>query len=55
MVVKIHKSRGSMNGTLTYNESKVRNGVATIGFGGMPSPEPAFARMAVGRPVGSAY
>lgn len=45
-----------MNGTLTYNESKVRNGVATvIGFGGMLSPEPAFARMAIGRPVGSVY
>lgn len=50
MVVKIHKSRGSMNGTLTYNESKVRKGVATvIGFGGMPSPEPVFARMTFGR------
>lgn len=50
MVVKIHKSRGEMNGTLVYNESKVRKGVASIiGFNGMPSPEPAFARMVFGR------
>lgn len=39
-----------MNGTLVYNESKVRKGVASvIGFSGMPSPEPVFARMTFGR------
>lgn len=50
MVVKIQKSHKVMNGTLVYNENKVRKGVAAIiGFGGMYKPEPAFARMAFGR------
>ncbi len=41
MVVKIQKSHGAMNGTLAYNENKVRRGVASIvGFSGMDSADP---------------
>lgn len=39
-----------MNGTLVYNESKVKKGVASvIGFSGMPKADPPFTRLVFGR------
>lgn len=39
-----------MNGTLVYNESKVKKGVASVlAFSGMPKADPAFTRLVFGR------